>query len=172
MNTSIRNGLPALLAFAVMLPEAASADGQAVNLVLLRVNDSQTALEYNAAGSNHGSCENPGPGCVRVRGRGEITFRLVNDRRCDSGDQWELSGVQLGGENAAAKPGAWGGLSATAAADFDADPASGWATTTPASGQSITLQDGNSASYTIWYRVSAGCDEGTLWFDPRIENEG
>ena len=114
---SFRYALLALL----FLPGLVMAQGQSSNLVLLRVNDSETALEYNAQGSNHGRCVNSSEnGCVRVSGRGDITFRLVNDRQCGSGSMWELTGVQLGGENSGGK-GSWGNLSPTAAKDFGAD---------------------------------------------------
>lgn len=173
MKISFRT-LVCILAFllAAASPLAALAQGMSSNLVLLRVNDSETALEYNAAGSSHGACQTPGLGCVRVSGQGQITFRLVNDRRCASGASWELSGVQLGGENSAGKPGRWGWLSSTAASDFNAYAESGWVRTQPLRGQSITLYDGNSAAYSIWYRVAAQCDGRHIWFDPRIENEG
>ncbi len=162
-----------LLMSAALSPIMAVAQGMSSNLVLLRVNDAGTALEYNANGSRHGNCmSNPGRGCVRVSGSGEVTFRLVSDRSCDSGGRWELSGVQLGGENSGAKPGNWGGLSPNAAGDFGAD-AQGWASTSPASGQEITLYDDNSAEYSLWYRVRASCaGEADIWFDPRFENDG
>ena len=154
----------------LFLPGLAMSQGQSSNLVLLRVNDSETALEYNAQGSNHGRCVNSSEnGCVRVSGRGDITFRLVNDRRCGSGSMWELTGVQLGGENSGGK-GSWGNLSQTAAADFGADAGSGHIPT--GRGNSISIRDGNSAAYSLWYRVSAECDGRTIWFDPRMENDG
>jgi len=162
----------ALFLAAAALPLQAMAQGQASNLVLLRVNDAGSALEYNAPGSSHGVCQTPGQGCVRVSGSGQITFRLVSDRRCGSGAMWTLTGVQLGGEDATGKPGAWGGLSSTAASDFQADAGSGWVTTSAAPGGGVTVQDANSAAYSIWYRVEAECDGMTIEFDPRFENDG
>jgi hypothetical protein len=162
-----------LLISAALSPALAVGQGMSSNLVLLRVNDAETALDYNANGSSHGTCmSNPGRGCVRVSGSGEITFRLVNDRQCSSGGRWHLTGVQLGGENSGGK-GSWGGLSATAAADFGADPGSGWASTSSAPGGGIMLYDGNSEEYSIWYRVQASCEGAAdIWFDPRFENDG
>ena len=164
-----------MMAFALFcLPALALAQGAASNLVLLKVNDSETALEYNANGSSHGRCVSGSePGCVRVSGNGSITFRLVNDRSCASGARWELTGVQLGGENSGGKPGAFGGLSSQAASDFNADAGSGWANTSPSSGSAITMSDANRAAYSLWYRVRASCSGSPdIWFDPRIENEG
>jgi hypothetical protein len=156
------------------LPALAQAQGAASNLVLLKVNDSETALEYNANGSSHGRCvDSSEPGCVRVADNGQITFRLVNDRSCASGAKWELTGVQLGGENSYSKPGGFGGLSSQAAADFNADAASGWAYTSPPRGSAITMSDANRSAYSLWYRVRASCSGSPdIWFDPRIENEG
>jgi len=139
------------------------------NTVQLEVNDSQTALVYGA-GSSHGRCDSdPTPGCVKVSGQSSIRFVLTGDKRCGSGSAWSLSGVQLGGENAGGK-GAWGNLSATAASDFDADASSGWANV--GRGASVTLQDNNSQAYSLFYRVAAECDGQTIWFDPRIVNDG
>ena len=153
-----------------MAPGLLVAQGMSSNMVLLRINDSGTALEYNAQGSSHGRCVNSSEnGCVRVTGRGSITFRLVNERRCDAGGRWELSGVQLGGENSSGK-GSWGNLSQRVVDDFGADAASGWIST--GSGQSISITDYNSQAYSVWYRVAAQCGGTTIYFDPRAENDG
>lgn len=164
-------GLAILLLFSPMM---VLAQGAASNLVLLRVNDSGTALDYNAVGSSHGRCIGGSePGCVRVSGDGTITFSLVNDRNCSSGSKWALNGVQLGGVNSPTKPGSFGGLTPDAASDFNADAASGWAQTSPAPGGGIEMSDANGSAYTLWYRVRASCSgQADIWFDPRIENEG
>jgi hypothetical protein len=158
----------------VCIPALAQAQGAASNLVLLKVNDTETALEYNANGSSHGRCVGSSePGCVRVSGNGSITFRLVNDRNCSSGAKWELNGVQLGGEGSAGKPGAFGGLSGQAASDFSADAGTGWVQTRSASGGGIAMTDANGSAYSLWYRVRASCaGSADIWFDPRIENDG
>ena len=156
-------------------PAVLTAQSTTSNLVLLRVDEAGTALEYNAQGSAHGQCmNNPGRGCVRLSGRSSITFRLVSDRNCGSGAKWELSGVQLGGEYSSGKPGHFGGLSLQAAADFNADANSGWARTNPASGREITMSAANTAAYDIWYRVTASCagEPNDIEFDPRVENDG
>jgi hypothetical protein len=160
-----------LASIAMLAASHAAAQGQASNLVLLAVDDAQAALTYNASGSSHGRCEaSSEPGCVRVTGRGQVTFRLVNNRQCGAGNTWQLSGVQLGGENSAGKPGTWGGLSAAAAGDFNASQASGQIST--GTGNSITIQDANSQAYSVWYRVEASCGGKTIYFDPRLENDG
>lgn len=165
-----KNTIRLILLPLLFLPALVLAQGMSSNLVLLKVNDGESALEYNASGSNHGRCvSGPGNGCVRVTGRGDITFRLVSDRRCSSGASWELTAVQLGGENAGGK-GTWGNLSPTAAGDFGADASSGYIST--GRGNSISVRDDNSAAYSLWYRVSAECDGRTIWFDPRLENDG
>ena len=158
--------------FFLLAAPAALAQGQPSNLVLLAVNDGQTAMDYNASGSSVGACRNPAPGCVRVSGNGQITFRLVNFRQCASGEQWTLTGVQMGGEGAPGKPATWGGLSSVAASDFQADPSSGWAATSTSAGGGITIRDANTAEYSLWYRVQARCDGREIYFDPRIENDG
>lgn len=169
MNTVTKRFVCAL-AWAAMAA-APHAMAQAANVVLLAVNEDQSALTYNANGSSHGRCQQSSePGCVRVSGRAQIMFKLVSKRQCDAGGFWELSGVQLGGENSSGKPAAWGGLSATAAADFGADAASGQISA--GRGQNITIQDDNSAAYSLWYRVQAACGAKTIYFDPRFENDG
>lgn len=166
----------ALAALLMLSPAMAVAQGNAVNLVLLRVNDSGTALDYNSDGSSHGRCAGSSePGCVRVSGDGTITFRLVSARNCSGADKWTLSGVQLGGVNSPAKPGpgSFGGLTPAAASDFDANQSSGWVQTSAAPGGGIKMIDANGSLYTIWYRVRASCPDGKhIWFDPRIENDG
>ena len=112
---------------------------------------------------------------MRVSESGQITFRLVNYRQCDSGAQWTLTEVELGGENSPVKPATeadWGNLSNVAASDFQADPNSGVASTSPSAGGGITMNDANTAEYSIWYRVKASCDGREIAFDPRIENDG
>jgi hypothetical protein len=161
----------ALASVALLATSHAAAQGQSSNLVLLAVDDAESALAYHATGSSHGRCqESSEPGCVRVSGRGEITFRLVGERQCGSNDKWQLSGVELGGENSTSKPGTWGGLSATAAADFNADQATGRIST--GTGNSVTIQAANSRAYSVWYRVEASCGGKTIYFDPRLENDG
>ena len=160
-------GLSLLL---ISAPITIWAQGASSSLVLLKVSDSGTSLEYNAQGSSHGRCVSSSEnGCVRVTGVGTITFRLVNDRRCGSGAMWELTGVQLGGENSSGK-GSWGNLSQRVVDDFGADASSGWIRT--GSGSSITITDYNSQAYSVWYRVAAQCDGATIYFDPRMENDG
>jgi len=169
---SVHDRIKMLLACAVLLAAShALAQGQSSNLVRLAVDDTETALTYHADGSSHGRCEmSSEPGCVRVTGSEQITFRLVSNRQCGSGGLWELSGVDLGGENAGGKPASWGGLSATAAADFGADASTGSIPT--GKGNSITIQDHNSQAYSVWYRVAATCGGSTIYFDPRMENDG
>jgi hypothetical protein len=160
-----------LLCGALLAAPHALAQGQSSNLVLLSVNDAQSALTYHANGSNHGRCQQTSePGCIRVTGKGQVTFRLVGNPQCGGQAFWELSGVELGGENSDSKPGQWGGLRAEVAADFGADAQTGSIST--GKGNSITIQDHNSEAYSIWYRVLATCGERTIYFDPRLENDG
>ena len=157
--------------FALLAASHALAQGQSSNLVLLAVDNDQSELTYHADGSSHGRCEQSSePGCVRVTGKGQITFRLVSNRQCGNDGFWELSGVDLGGENSSAKPDSWGGLSATAAADFGADASTGSIPTSK--GNSILIQDYNSQAYSVWYRVAATCGDSIIYFDPRMENDG
>lgn len=159
---------------AVIASAQALAQGKSSNLVLLRVDEAGTALEYHAQGSDHGVCNNPGKGCVRITGNGDVTFRLVSQRNCDDqGAKWELSGVQLGGVGSSSKPGTWGGLPADVAADFSAD-AQGWASISSAQGGGVVIRDDNTSENSLWYRVEATCssDGSTIEFDPRFENDG
>ena len=56
-----KNTIRYILLPLLFLPALVLAQGMSSNLVLLKVNDSESALEYNASGSNHGRCVS-GPG--------------------------------------------------------------------------------------------------------------
>lgn len=160
-----------MLGVALLAAPLGLALAQSSNVVLLAIDADESALVYNANGSSHGRCQmSTEPGCIRVSGKAQITFRLVSNRQCASGADWELSGVQLGGEGSMSKPASWGGLSQVAAADFNADAQTGMIPT--GRGNSVTIEDANSQAYSLWYRVVASCEGRQIYFDPRLENDG
>ena len=138
---------------------------QASVTVQMRVNDTDDKLEITTRGSCT-SGSNPN-GCVKAVGRQPINFNLVGDKRCPSGELWQLDYVALG-----MSEGSTGGLTAVAASDFNADVSSGEVTPNSQSANNIQIRNNNSAAYEVWYTVYATCDDMVIDTDPRIENDG
>jgi hypothetical protein len=134
-------------------------------VVQMRVNDTDDKLEITTRGSCT-SGSNP-KGCVKALGRQPINFNLVGDKRCPSGELWQLDYVALG-----MSEGSTGGLTPKAASDFNADVASGEVTPNSQNPNSIQIRNNNSAAYDVWYTVYATCDDMVIDTDPRIENDG
>lgn len=118
-------------------------------------------------------CANsPNPGCVQARVGERLRIQIVlgADEKCSSGGRWALTGVYLGGEDSATKPGSWGGLS-KAVNDFDVDAASG-RVQTGSNPNALNFTDENTQAYDVWYTVQAECDGRVIELDPRIRNDG
>lgn len=163
-----KNQVRAFLQLAIVLLVAGfSSIAQAATVVQLSVNSNQDALDV----TTRGQCANEpnNDGCVRASGRMNINFNLKN-ARCDDGSKWELSHVALGNGNKV-EP---GGISAVAAADFNADQTSGIVTPETQSKKHILIRNYNSQAYDIWYTVYARCagSDEMIATDPRVENDG
>lgn len=129
----------------------AQADAIVVNF---NVNDDQSKL----IATTQGSCvKNNAPGCVHASGQVQINFNLTGPTNC------ALDHVALGNP---------GGISAVAAADFNADMDSGVVTPISRSDRHILIRDNNTDIYDVNYTVYANCGNGLIDSDPRIENDG
>lgn len=123
-------------------------------VVNFNVNDDQSKL----VATTQGTCvENNTPGCVRASGQTQINFNLTGPTNC------ALDHVALGDP---------GNISAVAAADFNADMASGVVTPISQSERHILIRDNNTDIYEINYTVYANCGNGLIDSDPRVVNDG
>ena len=123
-------------------------------VVNFEVNENQTKL----VATTPGNCvSNNTPGCVRASGQVQINFNLTGDTSC------ALDHVALGNP---------GGVSAVAAADFNADMSSGLVTPISSSGRHILIRDNNTDVYEVPYTVYANCGGAMIDSDPRIVNDG
>ena len=128
-------------------------------------------------------------GCIKVKKRRKtnIFFHLIGNTKCglESGTNWTLNAVYLGGFNAEKKPGEFGFASTSETdfkkvnADFDiADRNSGRVTLTEQSENRLAFHDDNQSEYLVWYKIEAICprtDGGKAHItvaDPRIKNGG
>lgn len=171
-------GLAALLAF----PGLSLARQDKNIKMTFEVVDGALELKQGGLYTTPSNCSrNDHPGCYDIAGDEVGKFRLTlhrGDAECDGPDDWKFHSVVLGGESdietPQAKPSSWGGISPGAAADFDADEASGTVNIIPDGKKRVTFEDQNNHSFSIWYKVSVQrCDDSEiLEYDPRIENRG
>ncbi len=141
----------AAVLYAIGIMSAAQAAAIVVNLA---VNADQTKLVPTTPGN---CASNNTPGCVRASGQVQINFNLTGSTNCS------LDHVALGNP---------GNISEVAAADFNADMASGVVTPISQSGRHILIRDNNTAAYEIAYTVYANCNGTMIDSDPRVVNDG
>lgn len=128
-------------------------------------------------------------GCFKVKKnkKSEIYFHLTGDTKCtlESGKDWELNAVYLGGYNFDDKPAKFG-FETTADPDYDkvnedyniADRKSGLVTTTAKSEKKLTIYNKNQHKYLVWYKIEAICKRTdgkpphVTTSDPRAKNGG
>ena len=130
-----------------------------------------------------------GPGCIKVKKNktSEIQFHLTGPMKCDleSGTEWELNAVYLGGYESASKPGASGFDNISVDdynkvnSDFDiADRTSGLVNLTEDTANKLAINDLNQHKYVVWYKVEAICKRTDgkpayiTTMDPRVRNGG
>lgn len=123
-------------------------------VVNFEVNENQTKLVATTPGN---CASNNTPGCVRASGQVQINFNLTGNTSC------VLDHVALGDP---------GGISAVAAADFNADMSTGLVTPINQSDRHILIRDNNTDVYEIAYTVYADCGGTMIDSDPRIVNDG
>lgn len=150
---------------AALLAVVWTVSAHAAIVVQMRVSENDDKLEITTLGScTSGNNTN---GCVQAQGAEPINFNLVGDKRCPSGELWQLDYVALG-----MSEGTVGGLTSVAASDFNADAASGEVTPNTQSANYIQMRNNNTAAYDVWYTVYATCDDSVIDTDPRIVNDG
>ena len=130
----------------------------------------------------------PESGCIKLKKneKSEIYFHLKGTTKCtlESGTDWNLNAVYLGGFNKSSKP--TGGFGFTSDANLDkvnkdfngVNKMSGLVTPVDKKDKKITINDNNEHKYNVWYKVEAICEREdgkpahTTSFDPRIKNGG
>lgn len=130
-------------------------------------------------------------GCIKVKKKekSKIYFHLRGDLKCtlESGTNWKLNAVYLGGFNYSSKPNSnkfgFDDISDNnfekVNADFNiTDRTSGMVATVEKSERKIGINNENNSEYNVWYKVEAICeredgkDAHITTFDPRIKNGG
>ena len=167
----------------------AQAASQSPN-VYLQVNRAGSALEV-FSGTDTNTCDastigadNPrAPGyiCFRKGNSGLINLHLPTSGSCheqETGWNWHITEVLVGGQGSGTKPATWGGLSSGAAADLGVDPTTGVVDITPDSGSVVHFKNDNVHEFVYWYNVKAVCTRGEqthgdpIYLDPRGRNGG
>lgn len=160
----LKNYLPLVTLLSVF---GAFSIAQAQIIVDLRVSGDESKLKT----MTHGTCQASynSNGCIGASGRVLINFNLIGKTECSSGGNWELDKVVL-----SEKKDSKTGISEVAAADFNADEATGVVTPKLEKLRKIQIRDHNTEDYIVWYTVSAYCaaGESTIYLDPRIRNDG
>ncbi len=127
-------------------------------------------------------------GCIQVikNKKSEIYFHLKGNTKCtlESGKNWKLNAVYLGGFNSSSKP--TGKFGFTSNANFDmvnkdfngVNKTSGLVTPVNKKDKKITIKDNNKYKYNVWYKIEAICERKdgkaahTTSYDPRVKNGG
>ena len=131
-------------------------------------------------------------GCIKVKRneKSEIYFHLIGNTKChlDSGTDWELSAIYLGGYNSDSKPkpGKFG-FGDIADTDYDKVNAdfniairqSGLVTQhSTSTAKRLVINDENQHEYVVWYKIEAKCERTdgrpahVRTTDPRVRNSG
>lgn len=171
-----------VLAALLAVPGPAQARQDKKIKMTFEVDDGALKLKNGRLYTTPPSCTtNSHPGCYKFEGDEVGKFRLTlhdGNADCDADDDWKFHSVVLGGESDVddpqPKPAAWGGISSGAAADFDADEATGVVNIVADGKKRVTFEDQNNHAFSIWYKVSVErCGDGEIIeYDPRVENKG
>ena len=131
-------------------------------------------------------------GCIKFKKnekKSEIYFHLKGATKCglESGTNWELNAVYLGGFDYDKKPKKDEfGFDNTDDADFNkvdydfdiVDRSSGLVTLVEESNKKIAIYNNNKYKYVVWYKIEAVCEREDrkpahiTSYDPRIKNGG
>lgn len=129
-------------------------------------------------------------GCIQLKKNenSEILVHLIGETKCtlESGKNWKLNAIYLGGFNSRSKPtGAYGFTSNAnynkVNSDFNGvDKASGLVNSAVIRDKKITIDDKNGYkdAYHVWYKIEAVCEREDgktahiTSYDPRIKNGG
>lgn len=155
------------------------------------VNDELTIISKPGA-NGCGFLTSRDKGCIKFKkneNKSEIYFHLKGATKCglESGTNWELNAVYLGGFNYDEKPKKDEfGFDNTNDADFNkvdydfdiVDRSSGLVTLVEESDKKIAIYNKNKYEYIVWYKIEAVCkradggDDHVKSSDPRIKNGG
>ena len=131
-------------------------------------------------------------GCIQLKHneKSEIYIQLQENTKCtlESGTDWKLNAVYLGGFDFENKPtvSEGFGFDDTAEDDYDkvqsdfniANRTSGLVTPVDKKDHKITINDENEYKYNVWYKIEAICEREdgktahTTSYDPRVKNGG
>jgi len=179
-------GVTAVCALAIATTASAAKD------VELQMVDDQLTIISKPGANGCGFFSSRDKGCIKFKkneSKSEIYFHLKGDTKCglESGTNWELNAVYLGGfdyENEPKKDGF--GFDSTDDADFNkvdsdfdiVDRTSGLVTLVEESDKKIAINNNNKYNYEVWYNIEAVCkradggDDHVSSSDPRVKNGG
>ena len=183
-------GVTAICALAIATTASAKSPKE-VSLEIVRVNgDEQLTITTKPNENDCKWSERRGDGCIRLarNEKSDIYFHLKGDTKCglESGTDWKLNAVYLGGFNASSKPTGAFGFDSISDTDFDkvnsdfniVDRTSGLVTYIDKTDKKIAINVNNDYDYDVWYKIEAICerDDGgdahTTSSDPRVKNGG
>ena len=195
MNKQFRTGRLALGVLAMIGALAVASTASAKNPKEIKMTIDQTNKLVVTTPNGENDCQSipeNEKGCIRVKKgkKSKIYFHLTGDTKCrlDSGTDWELNTVYLGGYNSDTKPdpGEFGfdDIPDTdydkVNADFDiANRKSGLLTPLSTStAKKLAINDENQHEYVVWYKIEAKCKRSDgrsahiRTTDPRVRNSG
>lgn len=191
MNIQHRTGRLTIGLLAICgLAIATTASAKNPKEVSLEIVDNELVIVSKKTANDCPLLGSGGKGCIKVKKgqKSEIYFHLKSNKcTLESGTNFELSAVYLGGYNSSRKPDPSAfGFDSSADADYDkvnkdfniADRTSGLVTTIEKKKNKIGINNHNQAKYVVWYKIEAICkreDGGTAhvrYSDPRVKNGG
>ena len=159
--------------------------------VKLEIDNNKLVIKSKKADNDCSTSGNGQKGCIKVlkNESSNIIFHLNGETKCtlESGTNWKLNAVYLGGFNSADKPKPEEfGFDSTNATDYDkvnadfniTDKSSGLVKTVNLSDKKITINDNNQSEYEVWYKIEAKCEREDgkkahiTTTDPRVKNGG
>ena len=173
---------------------ASAKNPKEVSLEIIRIDgDDQLTITTKPGANDCGFFSRRDKGCIKFKRnekKPEIYFHLKGDTKCglESGTDWKLNAVYLGGFDFANKPTETEGFGFddTDDADFEkvnsdfniVNRTSGLVTLDKESDKKIIINDNNKYKYNVWYKIEAICERTdgkpahTRSSDPRVKNEG
>jgi hypothetical protein len=167
---------------------------KAVSLEIIRIgSDDQLTITTKPGANDCDVSSRQDKGCIefkRKEKKSDIIFQLKGDTKCrlDSGTDWKLNAVYLGGFNSSSKPSKDDfGFDNTPDPDYEkvnsdfgiANRTSGLVTSVKGPDKKkITINDKNKSKFNVWYKIEAICEREdgkpahTRSSDPRVKNGG
>ena len=185
-------GVTAICALAIATTASAKSPKE-VSLEIVRVNgDEQLTITTKPGANDCGLLSRRDKGCIKFKRnekKAKIYFHLKGDTKCglDSGTDWKLNEVYLGGFNSNSKPSktdfGFDNISGPDYKKVDDDfgivnRTSGLVASVKESDRKMTITDKNLSKFNVWYKIEAICerDDGgdahRRSSDPRVKNGG